>query len=572
MWTREIFWNLGVDKRITVYFLGLIALGFFFYGLYRRYFLWRKVSHRKESNSLDSFVKKIWFLMIDGLFQRRLLGEYFPGLMHAFILWGFIILFLGTVSIAVQEDFSLPLMGIHFFKGPFYLYYKLILNIAGLLVLLGVLMALLRRYIIRPVRLNGSNENGMILIWIFVILITGFVLEGLRIYSLKNSWEVWSIGGWTVSKMISRVNPQELSLLFVHKIVWWGHLIISFGFVAYVPYSKLIHILTSPANIFIHATTHQAVLSPIIRFNGSNFFGVSKVTDFTSRQIFDLDACTQCGRCQDNCPAYLSEKPLSPKKVIEELKAEWLGMGKLLRRRNGSEIERREKERNISDKGLLEEDVVWACTLCMACFESCPVYISCFDKIIDLRRNLVLMKSKFFPEIGTFFRNIEIFGDTFGKGRAFREDWAIGTEVKKISKGVQTDILYWVGCQGTFHDRGSLIASSLAELFKKGGVDFGILGKDECCCGDPIRRIGNEYLFQKVAKRNIELLNQLNFKKIVTYCPHCFNMLKNEYPQFGSNFKVIHYTEFLRDLIIGGNLKTSDLEIFYLLISCPSGN
>ena len=556
MWTREIFWNVGADKKIIVYCLALVALGVLFYGIYRRYFLWRKVSRNKGGISFDALGKRVRSLIIDGLFQRRLLREYYPGLMHAFILWGFIILFLGTLTIALQEDITIPLMGIAFLKGYFYLFYKLALNAAGLLGIAGILMALVRRYIIRPDRLSRSAEQGLILIWILIILVTGFILEGLRIYSLKNSWEVWSIGGWIVSEILSTLDAQDFSVLFVHKVLWWAHLIISFGFLAYIPFSRLIHLLTSPANIFINAPASQAVLSPIQNFEASNSFGVSTVKDFTPRQIFDFDACTQCGRCQDNCPAHISEKPLSPKKVIEELKVQWLETGQLMRGGDGGE----EKRRGENGR-LLEEDVIWACTLCMACAESCPVYISSFEKIMELRRNLVLMRSTFFPEIATFFKDVETFGDTFGRGRAYREDWTMGIDVKRISDGEKADILFWVGCQGTFHDRNKLIAGSLAELFKAAGADFGILGKEEYCCGDPIRRIGNEYLFQKAARRNIELLGRLNFKRIVTYCPHCFNTLKNEYPQFGARFEVVHYTELLRDLKRGGNHKiTKEME------------
>lgn len=556
MWTREIFWNVGADRKIIVYCLALIALGVFSYGIYRRYFLWRKVSLNKGRISFDVLEKRVRSLIIDGLFQRRLLREYYPGLMHAFILWGFIILLLGTITIAVQEDLTIPIMGISFLKGHFYLFYKFILNIAGLLALVGILMALVRRYVLRPDRLSRSAEQGVILMWILMILVTGFMLEGLRIHSLKNTWEVWSIGGWIISQSLTRLNTQDASAIVAHTVLWWFHLVISLGFVAYIPFSRLIHIVTSSANIFINAPVSQAVLSPLHNFEASNSFGVSTVRDFSPRQIFDLDACTQCGRCQDNCPAHISEKALSPKRVIEELKALWLETGHLMRGGDGSQGERR------GGNGLLlEEDAIWACTLCMACAESCPVYISPFEKIMELRRNLVLMKSTFFPEIATFFKDVETFGDTFGRGRAYRENWTMGIDVKRISDGEEADILFWVGCQGTFHDRNSLIAGSLAELFKAAGVDFGILGKDEYCCGDPMRRIGNEYLFHKAARRNIDLLGRLNFKRIVTYCPHCFNTLKNEYPQLGARFEVLHYTELLRDLIKGGSLKiTKDME------------
>jgi nitrate reductase gamma subunit len=339
MWTREIFWNVGADRRIIVYLLGFIALAFLFYGLYRRYFLWRRLSQNQQSIPLDHFWKRMQLLLIDGLLQRRLLREFYPGFMHAFLLWGFIILFLGTITIAVQEDFTLPLMGIHFLKGHFYLFYKLILNIAGLLVLIGILMALVLRYVIRPARLSRSYEDGIILIWIFIILTSGFILEGLRIYSLKADWEVYSIGGWIVSEIISKIGVQSSRILPLHMMVWWVHLLIAFIFIATLPFSKLIHLLTSPSNIVINGLTPAAVLSPIAGFDPSRVIGVSKVTDFTPRQIFDFDACTQCGRCQDNCPAHLSEKPLSPKRVIEELRLESLAAGKRFRERNGSGLE-----------------------------------------------------------------------------------------------------------------------------------------------------------------------------------------------------------------------------------------
>lgn len=554
VWTREIFWNLGSDKKIVVYLLAFMAMVILAYGLYRRYFLWRKVSRTQEPISFNQWGKRIGAIFIDGLLQRRVLREYYPGAMHAFILWGFIVLFLGTLTVAIQEDFTVPFMGTVFLKGLFYFCYKLILNVAGLLAVIGVLMALIRRYGVRPERLSQSFENGIILLWILIVLVTGFILEGLRIDHLRNDWEVFSIGGWVLSKVISALSLDPGSILLLHRGFWWVHLFAALGLIASIPFSRLIHLVTSPANVFNRATTSQATVLPIKRFEISQSFGVSEVSDFSGSQIFDLDACTQCGRCQDNCPAHLSGKPLSPKKAIEALKAEWLERGNSLRKQERSGARRSEGAKS-NGQGLLEEDVIWSCTFCMACFESCPVYISCFDKIIDLRRNHVLMKSQFFPEIAAFFKTVETFGDTYGKGRAYRENWTGGMDMPKLLPGSQTDLLFWVGCQGAYHDRSSLIASSLAGVLKQAGLDFAILGKEENCCGDPVRRIGDEYLFQKIAKRNIGLLRGLHFKRILTYCPHCFNMLKNEYPQLGGDFKVVHYTELLGDLIRGGNLK-----------------
>jgi Fe-S oxidoreductase/nitrate reductase gamma subunit len=519
--------------------------------------LWKKVSHIEASPSSDDLGKRLWLLLVDGLLQRRLLKEYYPGLMHAFILWGFVVLFLGTVTIAIQDDMTRPLWDLVLLKGWFYLFYKLALNLAGLLALSGVVMALVRRYIVRPSRLSRSPENGIVLIWILIILVTGFTLEGLRIYSLKNRWEAWSLGGWIVARGLSGLQIQVSSAILTHKIAWWFHLAVSFGFIAYVPFSRLRHLLTSTANIFVRGMAPQSALSPIVSFDPSGPFGVSRVEDFTSRQILEFDACTQCGRCQDSCPAHLSEKPLSPKSVIETLKAEWLETGRLLRKRNGAGIEKRREEKDADNRVLVDEDAIWSCTMCMACLESCPVYISPFDKLVDLRRDLVMARSRFFPEIATLFRDVERFGDAFGRGRAFREDWSIGLNVRTVSAGDQVDLLLWVGCHGAFHDRVRMVVSVLVNLFKKAGIDYGVLGTDEQCCGDPIRRIGDEYLFQKIAISNIALLQGVDFKRIVAYCPHCLNMLKNEYPQFGGTFEVVHYTELLGDLLSRGDLKVT---------------
>ncbi len=202
----------------------------------------------------------------------------------------------------------------------------------------------------------------------------------------------------------------------------------------------------------------------------------------------------------------------------------------------------------------IPRDDVWSCTLCMACLEHCPVYIPAFDKITEMRRHLVMMESDFYPETHAVFRSLEIFGDTFGRGKAYRADWAAGLNIRTISVEEPADVLFWVGCQASFHGKGRLIAAALSKVFDKAGLDLAILGKEETCCGDPLRRVGNEYLFQQYAGKNIQVLKGLRFNRIVTCCPHCHNMLKNEYPLLGGRFHVIHYTELLRELVAGGDL------------------
>jgi len=284
---------------------------------------------------------------------------------------------------------------------------------------------------------------------------------------------------------------------------------------------------------------------------------VGKLSEFTWKQLFDTDACTRCGRCQDNCPAYLSEKPLSPKKVIQDLKSHLVVQGKSLSQNKDAEDQTPPIPGNV-----ITEDELWACTTCGACQEVCPVFIEVVDKVVDLRRYLVLMESKFAPEVKLFFKNMETNYNPWTIGFATRGDWAKDLKVKILAEDSNVDFLFWVGCAGSFDERNKKVSRTLVNLLEKASINFGILGTEEMCCGETLRRMGNEYLAQILMQQNIELFNKYGVKKIITYCPHCFNTFKNEYPQFGGVYEVFHHTEFLWDLIEKGKLKlTTSVEM-----------
>ena len=310
------------------------------------------------------------------------------------------------------------------------------------------------------------------------------------------------------------------------------------------------HVWLSPLNVFFRSLRPKGSLS-YLDIEKAESYGASKIENFTWKQLLDLDACTRCGRCQDNCPAYLSEKPLSPKKVILDLRTHLYDAYRLPFYKKPPE------SRCDIISEVITEDVIWSCTTCRACQETCPIYVEHIDKIIDMRRSLVLEQAKI-PETGeAALKCIETRGHSCRGTTSTRTDWSEGLDIKLLSDDSNVDILYWVGCAAALEDRNTKVAKAMAKILKASGMNFGILGLEESCCGEPARRLGNEYLFQMQALKNIELLKNYNAKKIVTACPHCFNTIKNEYPQFGGEFEVIHHSQFIAELLYQGKIKTT---------------
>lgn len=562
--TRPIFWNIEAVPgiRLIMYGLMLVSFAVMIYGFYKRYQIWKLGA---PENRFDQIGKRLKNFFVYGIGQKKVLREFFPGFMHASILWGFIILTITTATITLKEDLFFDI-----FYGPFYLLLTLLCDVFGLFIIIGTFMALYRRYIVKPERLDSSPDDLYSILLIFAIVITGFLAEGLRIAGMAmqgspDLWAIWSPVGLVFSYLFTDLSMDGMAI--THQVIWIVHMVLAFGFIAYLPYSKLSHILTSSLNQYF------STLEPVGKLSDINFedesleqFGAAKLEDFTWKQLFDSEACIRCGRCQDNCPAHLTQKPLSPKKLVQDIKAhidekapamlaekvktDGLTEGQAEAAATAEAIQTRNL---IGD--VIEEDAIWACTTCRSCSEQCPVMVEHVPKIIDMRRNQVLMESSFPAEVQATFRNMENNSNPWGIGWATRADWAKDLGVKTVAQDAAVDVVFWPGCAGAFDDRNKKVAVAMVKILQAAGENFAILGTEEQCCGDSARRIGNEYLFQTLAQGNIEIWKNYGIKKIVTSCPHCFNTFKNEYPQFGSEVEIIHHTEYIAQLLDEGKLE-----------------
>ena len=565
---REVFWNAEHFEGI-LFILAAVALAICAYGFYRRWQMWKAIG--KPEIRLDNIQGRLKRLLVDGFFQIRTFREIYPGIMHGLIFFGFFVLIFGAFFDAMEFHVAEPL-GVAFLTGKVYLVFSLLMEIFGLAVLLGIAMALFRRYVTKPEGLgykgkpDNTPDDVIVLLLIGAIIITGFFIEALRIHVTRPSWEIWSFGGWTLAGAFCGLNPETAKLL--HKITWWTHTFLSLGFIAYIPYSRLLHIITTPANLFFSSLKPVGYLEPIRDFETAESFGVGKLEELSWKQIFDTDACTRCGRCQDGCPAYLSGKPLSPKKFIQDLKTYWLSKATAAVAAQKAAADKKAESGDAAPEaaaGPAGEDKVlpgevidlhelWACTNCMYCMEHCPALIEHVPKIIGMRQYKVLTEADFAPELQLTYRNMENNSNPWGIGAHQRGDWAKELGIKTLAEDQGVEYLFYVGCSGSFDERGKKVTVALARILQTAGVSFGILGNEEGCCGDSAMRGGNEYLYQAMAQANIETMNGYGVKKIITICPHGYNALKKDYPHFGGNFEVYHHTEIIADLLKQGKI------------------
>jgi len=513
---------------------------------WRHYRLWHL---GKEENRSDDRATRLKTLLAVTFGHTSFWRELYPGSMHFLIFWGAILIFLGKFV----RLFSY-VVGLTNPPQATFEYASFVSEIGGLLVVLGGCLAVYRRYILKPSRLETKPTNTLIYLWGVVLLITGFFIKGYRIAVIGGNvpdWFSWAPFSYPLSRFFLILPTAPLNeLLIWHRVLI--HALPAFLFFAYVFITRtpLQHFFLSPINVFFRSLKRKGILAPIPNFEEAETYGVKEIWEYTWKQLLDLEACTNCGRCQDVCPAHLTQKPLSPRRMTQNLKNHlWQEGPKLL----SAPSDQRHSEA-IMEK-TVGEDELWACTNCMACEEVCPVYIEQISRNIDLRRNLVLVETKYTSDIRLTLKNLEKTNNPWGMGRGLRTDWAKDLGVKKFSEESDPEILLWVGCCGSFDARNQKVATSIVKILQATGIRFGILGNEEGCCGDPARRIGNEYLYQTTAEANIEVLKGYGVKNILTLCPHCFHTLKNEYPQFGGEFQVIHHTEFLTDLISSGKLR-----------------
>ncbi|HPC86517.1 MAG TPA: heterodisulfide reductase-related iron-sulfur binding cluster [Smithellaceae bacterium] len=566
---REVFWNIPLPSfEIILFALTAVALAVMAFGIYRRWLMWKAMG--KPEMRLDDMQERVKMVLKEIFLQNKVLKDPYPGIMHALIFFGFFVLIFGAAFDAGQHHVTEPLFGWTFLKGNFYLVFSFLMDLFGLFVLIGVVIALDRRFVQKPDRLGYKGEmdntpdDVIVLLLIGAIILTGFIAEALRIYVTNPSWEYWSFVGWLLAHTFTGVEPDTARTL--HQVTWWVHAVLGLSFIAYIPYSRLLHIITTPANHFLSSRKPTGYIEPIRDFENAEAFGVGKLEEFTWKQIFDSDACTRCGRCQDGCPAYLTGKPLSPKKLTQDLKTFWLEqcpdplMEKVYQKLglapappSGGEAAAEAPAEEATGKALVGEVIdlheLWACTNCMYCMEHCSASIEHVPKIIDMRRYKVLTEADFSPELQLSCRNMENNSNPWGVGAHLRGDWAKELGVKTLAEDPNVEYLFYVGCSGSFDDRGKKISIAFAKILQEAGVSFGILGTEEGCCGDSAMRCGNEYLFQTLAQANIDVMNGYGVKKIIAICPHGYNALKKDYPNFGGNFEVYHHTEILAKLI-----------------------
>jgi Fe-S oxidoreductase len=483
------------------------------------------------------------------LAQRKLFQRFVPGLMHALIFWGFLVLLTTIVEIALQAidpTWEIPVIGGSDWLG-------LIQDVFAAGVLVGLAIAVWIRVVQQPERFVGSHrlEAYRILGLIFWIIVTLFLARGARIaagYAPESAWT-------PVSSAVSHVFTW-MSSAWIDRSMWlflWLHLALILGFLVYLGYSKHLHIVTSAINVFFASTHPTGYLRPLKinleALEGDDVhLGTATIRDLSWKQTLDLYSCTECGRCQSACPAWNTGKPLSPKLLVMNLRDQVFEEGPRL-------LEDPSAEAMPLVPDVVDDEVLWSCTTCGACMQECPVDIEHVDTIVDLRRNLVMAESRFPAEAGTLLRNLESTSNPWGLPQAQRADWADGLDVRVIGEGERApEYLYWVGCAGSFDERAKAISRAVVEILRRAGVSFAILGPRELCSGDPARRIGNEYLFQQLAERNVATMTEADVTTVVANCPHCFNTLRNEYPDLGGSFDVIHHSELIARLVAEGRL------------------
>jgi len=501
-------------------------------------FLWRLLAAAPAANRADEVPRRLRNEATIVLGQRKLLQRVGPGLAHAFIFWGFLVL-LPTILIAligaVDKHDTLPWLG---HQG----WYAFLQDIFAVLVLLGVAAALWIRKVQRPARFRGSHlrEADLILALIATIAATLLLWHATRIALGLNEWPSSAA---PVSDGLSHLFGRDEATRVLERVFVWTHVLTILGFLAYLPRSKHLHILSAAVNVWFGRTRSPGRLEPL-RFDDPDVaeedlrFGAGTIADLNFKEVLDTFSCTECGRCQDACPAYATGKILSPKLVIMGLRDQVLA-----------------QDQTPLVPAAVPEESVWDCVTCGACVQACPVSIEHIDHIVDLRRHLVMVDSSFPAEAEPMLRDIERASNPWGKPQSERADWAAALGARVLEPDDPApEYLYWVGCAASFDERAQRSAVAIAKLLQAADVDFAILGPRESCTGDPARRIGNEYVFQTFAEQNIEVLSATGAGKIVTGCPHCFNTLANEYADFGAELDVIHHTELLAELVNQGRL------------------
>lgn len=516
----------------------------FLWSCYNRFSL---ITLGKPENRFQNIFKRFWGVIIYVFAQKRVINKPF-GFNHLFLFWSFMILLLANIEFIINgifPSFSFAFLGIPIYHSLLFLF-----DIASFVALLCVLIAFARRFFFVPIYMETpyvkarSFDALFILSLIGILMVAFFFIHGAEMALSDGDLSVYMPVSNIVFNMLNGLSISTIEI--IRQVSWWIHAIVLLSFLNYLPYSKHMHILAAIPNCFFR-NLEKPNTQPREIFKKGLEFGVSKVQNFTWKDLLDGYSCTECGRCQDACPAYNTEKPLNPRQVIHDMKINLLDNGESIKSNEAPKI----PLIGSGGEGSVSEDVLWSCTTCGACLEVCPEFIEHMPKIVKMRRHLVEMEAKFPEELLSLFENIEQRSNPWGIAPSERTKWAANLAVNTFDAG-RTEYLFYVGCAGAFDARNKQVTMAIVSILNKAGVSWGILGKDEKCCGDSLRRLGNEYIFDKIATENVAFLKDKGVKKIITQCPHCYSTLKNDYRQYGLDIEVIHHSEFINSLIRSG--------------------
>ncbi len=547
----------------VMYLLFLLSGIVMLYGLYshlRKYGIGLREFFRLVFKDFGTKLKR--FLKF-GLGQRKVVNEESGGIMHGAIFFGFIMLLAYTTLIFIQDDFLKILFGVEYLQGSFYLGLEFLGDVLGIAFTVGFLIALYRRYVMRLDRLETRWDDNFVLAMLILIGISGFLVEAVRFVCSGQidacgpqdvqsfwPWAGFSPIGSALAGTLETAGFKAAGAWGIYQGLWWLHMAAVMFLIAATPWTKLVHVFTSGANVALAPVKPMGKLST--PFNLQKMLETNqaetppsyrKTSDFSPLQLLALDACTNCGRCQAVCPAYASGRDLSPRVVVQDLARE-MKMG---------------DDEEVISKGVIRETELWACTMCNACVAECPVFIDQVGYITEFRRTLV-SDSKLDPRKKSFLENIGRNGNPFGLPASDRQTWLTEMGVPTMKEKQKAEYLYWVGCQSSYDPRGRNVANAMVKILRAAKVDFAVLGNEETCTGEPVRRMGEEGRFQELALHNIESFEKYGVKKVIVTCAHCFNAFKNEYPEFGAKFEVIHHSEFIAELIAAGRISAGDYE------------
>ncbi|MBI9091147.1 MAG: (Fe-S)-binding protein [Desulfobacterium sp.] len=535
----------------------LLSAGFgYFYIRVRRLVNIMQSVKGDRSPMPDRIGERIKVLATDILGQSNVRRKYWPGLAHTFIFFGFLAVQPHSLELMVQGIF--PSFSVaHMFPG-FFTVYLATADALAFFVLMGLGYGLYRRLVVKPDYLTNGNDAKFIILFTSVIILTFHFYNAFHMVMPSDGFDYGACFSFSAI-LSSMLGLSDLSLAAKTtglELSYWIHMLTIVGFMIYIPGSKHLHLLAGIPNVFYKPLdVEKAMIKTDIEDEDAETFGLSKVSEFDWKHVLDLYSCTECGRCEERCPAHSTGKPLSPKEIIHEAKLELFEHAETLMAEDG-DLET--IPLLVGDDGArISKDALWACTSCRGCEDICPVNIQHLDIILEARKFQVLMEADFPPELQDTFTNLENQSNPWGFSADTRANWCKDLDVPLMRDNPDADILYFVGCAGSYDDRGIKTSRAIVSILKKAGVNFAILGDEERCNGDMARRCGNEYLAQTMIQENVETLNQYKPKKILTGCPHCFNTIKNEYPQFGAKYEVVHHTDFILELLEEGRLKTS---------------